>query len=231
MKHLIFVSVAAGFFSGTSISANAQAAVNSVADTRAINKSPQFIEGIEIRPETSIPPRPPLAASSKDKNTAAARLSARNEASAIEQCSSLQFKYAQLLNMDVEAVTNIELYSFMEKWWGTPYRYGGATKDGIDCSAYSGTLVHDVYGMILSRTARSQYAECEKIKKKYLQEGDLVFFKNRRAISHVGIYLGNGYFTHASTSNGVIISSLDEAYYSKRYAGGGRIALPSRSSE
>ncbi|MBK7374345.1 MAG: C40 family peptidase [Chitinophagaceae bacterium] len=165
MKHLIFVSVAAGFFSGTSISANAQAAVNSVADTRAINKSPQFIEGIEIRPETSIPPRPPLAASSKDKNTAAARLSARNEASAIEQCSSLQFKYAQLLNMDVEAVTNIELYSFMEKWWGTPYRYGGATKDGIDCSAYSGTLVHDVYGMILSRTARSQYAECEKIKR------------------------------------------------------------------
>ena len=50
-------------------------------------------------------------------------------------------------------------------------------------------------------------------------------------ISHVGIYLGNGYFTHASTSNGVIISSLDEAYYSKRYAGGGRIAVPSRSSE
>jgi len=231
MKHLIFVSVAAGLFSGTSISANAQAVVNSMADAKVITRSPQFIEGIEIRPETTVSPRPPFAAKQQEKNTVPFRISSRNEVSSIEQCSSLQFKYAQLLNMEVEAVTNIELYNFIEKWWATPYRYGGATKDGIDCSAFTGTLVHDVYGMILSRTARSQYDECEKVKKKDLQEGDLVFFKNRRSISHVGIYLGNGYFTHASTTNGVIISSLDEAYYSKRYVGGGRITVPARSPE
>jgi lipoprotein Spr len=82
-----------------------------------------------------------------------------------------------------------------------------------------------VYGTVLSRTARSQYQECDKIKKENLREGDLVFFKTHRGVSHVGVYLANGYFTHASTSNGVMISSLDEEYYSKRYIGGGRIAV------
>lgn len=233
MKHLLFVSVAVGIFSGTSISAKAQVAVNSMAsgDAKAAKKSPQFIEGIEIRQETPVSARTPFATKPQNKNTVTAPASPGNDASAIEQCSSLQFKYAQLLNMDVEMATNTDLYGFIEKWWATPYRYGGAAKDGIDCSAYSGTLVHDVYGIVLSRTARSQYDECEKVKKKDLREGDLVFFKTRRGVSHVGIYLGNGYFTHASTSSGVIISSLDETYYSKRYIGGGRIATMARSSE
>ena len=221
MKHLFFVSVALGIFSGTTISATAQSSVKSKRSNHRIasKKSVKFIEGIEIRPETTAATQTFIST----KNNEEVPVTGSNDPSAIEECSALQFKFAQLLNRDVEAITNTELYNFIEKWWATPYHYGGATKDGIDCSAYSGTLVHDVYGTVLSRTARSQYQECEKVKKENLREGDLVFFKTRRGVSHVGVYLGNGYFTHASTSNGVIISSLDENYYSKKYIGGGRI--------
>ncbi len=221
MKHLFFVSVALGIFSGTTISATAQSSVKSKRSNHrtASKKTVKFIEGIEIRPETKAATQTFISV----KNNEEAPVTVSNEPSSIEECSALQFKYAQLLNMDVEALTNNELYLFIEKWWATPYRYGGATKDGIDCSAYSGTLVHDVYGTVLSRTARSQYQECEKVKKKDLREGDLVFFKTRRSVSHVGVYLANGYFTHASTSSGVMISRLDEDYYNKKYIGGGRI--------
>lgn len=223
MKHLLFVSVALGIFSGTSLSATAQKSVKSKRAKQRIaaKKSTKFIEDIEIRPQSTTAGLQPIST----KNTEQAPVIEKNEVSAIETCSYLQFKYAQLLNMDVEAAANTELYCFIEKWWAIPYRYGGATKDGIDCSAYSGTLVHDVYGTVLSRTARSQYQECEKIRKENLREGDLVFFKTRRGVSHVGVYLANGYFTHASTSSGVMISNLDEDYYRKKYIGAGRISI------
>ena len=232
MKHLIFVSVALGIFSGTSLQGKAQTAVNSVVsgEGKSVKKSPQFIEDIEIRPLTGVSTKTPVVISANLISVSQPAPS-RNSGSDIETFTSIQFKYAQLLDMEVESVTNSALYAFIEKWWSTPYQYGGATKDGIDCSAYVGTLVHDVYGLVLSRTARSQYAECEKVKKNHLREGDLVFFKTRRSVSHVGVYLGNGYFTHASTSNGVIISRLDDAYYAKKYIGGGRIAAAGKVSE
>jgi lipoprotein Spr len=59
-----------------------------------------------------------------------------------------------------------------------------------------------------------------------MQQGDLVFFKTGRGVSHVGLYLGNGYFTHASTSIGVTISNLSETYWTKKFIGGGRITVP-----
>lgn len=226
MKHLIFVSVAVGIFSGTSITAQKRTGSLRAKDAVAENKQVKFIEGIEIKPETTVAALPSI-----DTKTPLNKHGEQSvaEGSAIEQCTSLQFKYAQLLNVEVESVTNVELYDFIEKWWATPYRYGGATRDGIDCSAYSSTLIHDIYGITLSRTARSQYEECYKIKKDELQQGDLVFFRTRKGVSHVGVYLGNGFFTHASTSNGVIISSLNEEYYNKRYLGGGRV--PAKANE
>ncbi len=195
MKNLFFVSVALGIFSGTSLTANAQTSVNMEAISAVAKKSPRNIKAGE------------------------------NEVAAIEHASAIQFKYAQLLNVEVESITNYSLFNFIEDWWGTNYRYGGATKKGIDCSAYSGTLLHTVYGFVAARTAREQYELCEKIERDNLQEGDLVFFNTKRGVSHVGVYLRNGYFTHASTGQGVTISSLDETYYSKRYLGGGRVKL------
>ena len=221
MKNFFLVSVAIGIFSGTTLTAKAQPSVNieQVNDNMVPKKSTKFIEGIEFKTSAAIAVKP-VEISSKKSETK------NEESAAIESFSSLQFKFAQLLDVDVEAVTNLILLKEIEKWLGTRYRYGGATNKGIDCSAYTGTLVHNVYGLILPRTARDQYADCIKLDKEQLQQGDLVFFNTRGGISHVGFYLGNGYFTHASTSIGVTISNLSETYWSKKFVRGGRLTVP-----
>lgn len=210
MKNLFLVSVAIGIFSGTTLPAKAQPAVNmeQVNADAVHKKSVNFIEGIEIR-------QPSVAANETSKLS--------GETNAIEAFTALQFKYAQLMDVEVETISNLPLFKTIEKWLGTRYRYGGATEKGIDCSAYAATIVHTVYGLVLPRTAREQFADCIRLEQSELLEGDLVFFNTRGGISHVGIYLGNGYFTHASTSIGVTINNLSEAYWSKKFISGGRL--------
>lgn len=221
MPNLFFVTVAIGIFSATSLTAKAQPSVNleRLNSTAQSNPTRKFIESIEINTTTS-----PLNAS----EVSGAENNKVEEVSAIENCNSLQFKYAMLLDIDVENLSNITLLSEIEKWWATNYRYGGTTKKGIDCSAYTGTLLASVYGITAPRTSREQYAESEKIDKENLKQGDLVFFntssRKRGGVNHVGVYLGNGYFTHAGTSTGVTISNLSDSYWSSRYINGGRIS-------
>ena len=145
---------------------------------------------------------------------------------ATEECSSIQFKYALLLDREVESITNSKFFESVEYWWGTRYRYGGTTKYGIDCSSYTGHVYESAFNFKLPRTAREQYAMCVKVNRFNLREGDLVFFNTRGGVSHVGIYISDGYFTHSSSSSGVTISNLDEAYYSRKYIGGGRVIAP-----
>jgi hypothetical protein len=142
--------------------------------------------------------------------------------SAIEKLSAIQFKYAMMMNVDVESLKNLSLLGFIDNWFGTRYHLGGTTKRGIDCSALTGALLLAVYGFNMPRTAREQYDATEHIDKDNLKEGDLVFFNTHGGISHVGVYLENDYFVHAST-HGVKISSLDDHYYSKRFICGGRV--------
>ncbi len=139
-----------------------------------------------------------------------------------EQCTQLQFKFALMLNREVESLTNVQLFSFIDEWWATKYRYGGTSKKGIDCSAFTGLLMSSVFAFKLPRTAREQYSIAEKIKKDDLIEGDLVFFNTTGGVSHVGYYLGEGYFVHASSSKGVTINNLDQSYFSHKFIGGGR---------
>lgn len=233
MKHLFFVAVAIGIFPGTLISAKAQHSVNTVKSGNNIpaKKSTQFIEGIEIKRDATasndadmwaVPVKKTLPVTTV--NTKAAVIATSNNAAAtIESSSALQFKYAQLLDMEVETITNVKLFTAIEDWWATRYRYGGTTKKGIDCSAFTGALMSEAFGLSLPRTARAQYAQCDKIAKENLAEGDLVFFNTRGGVSHVGVYLGNGYFVHSSVHSGVTINSLNDDYYSRKYIGGGKI--------
>ena len=229
MKNFFLVSVAIGFFSGTTLTIQAQPSVNmeQVNNGAGQKRSVKFIDGIEIKATTATPvDKPVKAATVTTAANTSTTISSNTETATIESFNTIQFKYAQLLDTDVETITNLTLFSEIEKWWGTRYRYGGATKDGIDCSAYAGTIVHSVYGIVLPRTSRDQYEGCIKLEKEEMQQGDLVFFKTGRSISHVGIYLGNGYFTHASTSIGVTISNLSETYWTNKFVGGGRIQVP-----
>ncbi len=116
----------------------------------------------------------------------------------------------------------------LAKYIKVPYKYGGETKSGIDCSAFTQQVYRNSLNVNLPRTAREQYKVGERIRKMSdLKFGDLVYF-NTSAIhypGHVGIYLGNKLFVHASASKGVIVSSLENAYFSNRFIGATRIKV------
>ena len=231
MKHLFFVAVATGIFSGTTISVKAQTNVNieRFADRAQPKKSLKFIEGIEMVPEATANSVIIVTENSPSTQATSTKSSTTNSAfqANIEGCKSLQFKYALMMDCDVESITNAALYSFINDWWATRYKYGGSDRSGIDCSAFTGKLLADVYGITIPRTAKEQFDNCAKVATEDLAEGDLVFFNTRGGISHVGLYLGNKYFVHSSVHNGVTISSLSDDYYGKKFISGGRIQPPS----
>lgn len=141
----------------------------------------------------------------------------------IEHVPPLLFRYAVLMNVEVEKLSNRKLIEHIHQWWGVPYRIGGSSTAGIDCSAFTQVLASATYGVKLPRTSQEQANICVEISKDQLKEGDLVFFKTGRGISHVGLYLSNNKFVHASTSAGVVISDLNELYWDKRFVKAGRI--------
>lgn len=113
--------------------------------------------------------------------------------------------------------TRVLLRAAERNWRGTPYRYGGTTRDGIDCSAFVQAVYGDVFGIDLPRATAEQVHEGKMINRRDLRPGDLVFFKTRPRTRHVGIYLGEGEFAHASTSQGVMVSRLDDYYWRTRF--------------
>ena len=138
---------------------------------------------------------------------------------------SLQSKYAALLRVLPETICNLSLYHFIDEWYGVRYRFGGTTKNGIDCSAFMQKLYEQVFGMNLLRTAFDQFSMSNLIwRREQCKEGDLIFFNTRGSrVSHVGLYLANNFFVHASSSHGIMISSLDDTYWQKKFACAGRV--------
>jgi cell wall-associated NlpC family hydrolase len=107
---------------------------------------------------------------------------------------------------------------------GAPYKYGGAGPDAFDCSGLV-TFAHRQIGVAVPRTAAQQFAAATPVKRGELRPGDLVFFRlESRNVSHVGIYAGDGRFVHAPQRGGnVRVASLDEEYFRRSFAGGGRL--------
>jgi lipoprotein Spr len=181
-----------------------------------------FIEDISINHDAS-------PASLKSTNSTSSLLVKKDAVaynSSLELLSSIQFKYAIQLNVPVETLTNTSLYNLIDEWLHTPYRYGGTSKRGIDCSAFVQTLMLGAFTIQLPRIAREQHHLTSPISAHELREGDLVFFNTRGGVSHVGVYLHNNKFVHASTSNGVMISDLNDDYWRRKFIGAGRVLQP-----
>ncbi|MDO4461660.1 MAG: C40 family peptidase [Bacteroidia bacterium] len=132
------------------------------------------------------------------------------------------------LGVKVTSSDNQKLYFTAASWIGTPYKYGGLTRGGVDCSGFTYTIYKEVFGKTLARQSKDMLTtNCKKTDKKNLKEGDLVFFrtdgKRSSEPNHVGVYLKEGKFIHASSSKGVVVSDLATDYYIKTYISGGKV--------
>jgi NlpC/P60 family len=211
MIKLLFVTVALSVFTVSPITTKAQIYSNFKSDNNTLNVNDLYPSNLPLA-NLPAPTVKPVVNKFPVSNFIAT-----------EECVAIQFKFSQLLNREVETITDLNLFGFIEDWWATRYRYGGTTRNGIDCSSYTGKLIQAAYGFTLPRTAHEQYAVSMKVNRYDLEEGDLVFFNTRGGVSHVGVYLSDGYFTHSSSSKGVTINNLDESYYSRKFIGGGRV--------
>ena len=118
-----------------------------------------------------------------------------------------------------DAMSNLkskQLYRFITDWTGVKYRFGGLDKNGIDCSGFAYLLEKEIYGVTLPRISRDQANFARKKNYGALDEGDLVFFSfGGSDVDHVGVYLNNGFFVHASTTRGVIVDDLNLPAYQR----------------
>ncbi len=145
----------------------------------------------------------------------------------IEQFKTLWLSYVDEDNLTVGGLKKQPIMDAIMDWLGTPYRFGGVSKSGIDCSAFTQRIFLSSQNLLLPRIARYQFTSGTRVKRSQLQFGDMVFFHTYSYAfpSHVGIYLGDNLFAHAGSRYGVTISSLENTYYKKRFIGGTRIIL------
>ncbi|RZK43220.1 MAG: hydrolase [Pedobacter sp.] len=109
---------------------------------------------------------------------------------------------------------NKQLYRFITDWTGVKYKLGGLDKSGIDCSGFALILEKEIYGLTLPRRSRDQALAVKKKDMSNLKEGDLIFFAfGGNEVDHVGVYLRDGFFVHASTTRGVIVDDLSLPIY------------------
>ncbi len=109
----------------------------------------------------------------------------------------------------------------VNSYLGVPYKHGGTTRSGFDCSGFTAAVYNEVYGIRLKRTTDAMWKEGVPVSLSAARPGDLVFFKGSSfgTIGHVGIYMGRTRFVHSASSSGVIYSNLKETYYARRFVG------------
>lgn len=112
------------------------------------------------------------------------------------------------------ALKSRDLYRFITEWTGVKYKFGGIDKNGIDCSGFALLLEKNIYGLALPRRSKDQAEAIKNKNKNNLEEGDLIFFSfGGNEVDHVGVYLNNNFFVHASTTRGVVVDDLNLPVY------------------
>ena len=141
-----------------------------------------------------------------------------------EESISTINKYEVKWGVDLPDDADTNLIKEIDSWLGVPYKYGGKDKSGTDCSGMVYSIYNNVYGFSLNRSAYDIIQNVKKVPIEEAKFGDIVFFKiNKNRVSHVGIYLGDKKFIHASSQLGVRIDSLEMPYYRDRFYMAGRI--------
>jgi len=189
--------------------------VNNLTPTKVVSNTKSLISNEEIIRSRMVTKTSPTVVTAKKEEPSMAS----------NMLDWVKDKYSSMIDVMPNQISNVMLYRFIDEWYGVKYRMGGTTKKGVDCSAFVQHLYQYVFGYDILRTACLQFSEAKRISKDELKEGDLVFFRvNTSRISHVGVYLRNNFFVHSASSKGVSIANLSNAYWSKYFAGGGRIA-------
>lgn len=174
---------------------------------RSANLSSNKIIKVPEKPKQEAEIQPNAANSSKSKKTSAKTKTPNRGGSGLSKAPAGSRK----------------IISHAYKYLGRPYIWGASGPGAFDCSGFT-SYVYRVFGVSLPHNAASQFGHGQAVRKGNLSSGDLVFFNTSGGISHVGLYIGNGRFIHAANSRtGVIVSSLSEGYYLKRFVGARRI--------
>lgn len=134
-------------------------------------------------------------------------------------------EYSSKLGVKLTRDCDQTLILTITDWIGTPYCRGGFSKSGIDCSGFVSKIYGEVYGIELTHSSASMISQMkQRVKKKDLQMGDILFFRiHGKRISHVGLYIGENRFIHASPSRGIVIDDLRQPYYERTYYTAGRV--------
>lgn len=145
--------------------------------------------------------------------------------STIYNDSILHYTFCEF-DVELDSCSYSPLYNELTSWIGTKYKYAGNSNKGVDCSGFVKRVYKKTYNIKLLGGSRHIYTQTQPLEIENLEQGDLVFFKiNKPSISHIGIYLKDGYFIHASVKSGVTINNLNESYYKKYFYTGGKFTL------
>lgn len=126
------------------------------------------------------------------------------------------------LGIKLDQYQDVNYYREVSNWLGVPYKFGGNTRSGTDCSGLVTVVYEVIFGKKLPRQSAQQKEQSKPVENRKLQPGDLYFFNTSgKGVSHVGMHLSEGYFIHSSVQKGVIVSNLREAYYAKNFVGYG----------
>ena len=147
----------------------------------------------------------------------------------IDEMSELKRKHERIAKSGTaiekkSAAIEKKLLTSYSKWKGTKYQWGGDSKNGLDCSALTRRVYREVYDHELPRVSYDQVKTGKKVSSKELRAGDIVYFKPKKEGSHTAVYVGNNLFINASSSKGVVISSLKSPYWKNTFEYGVRVS-------
>lgn len=188
--------------------------------------SPRFRTRTAPRSVEQKPPseKPRFSSKEKEAETERREDDKKVDSTEVENIKAGKRDFRKEKNAAIKPLDQSKMMREISKYMGTPYVPGGTTKDGMDCSGYTMVVYKNAMNINLPRSSAEQFKVGRAVSYAELKFGDLVFFNTTgESASHVGIYLGDDLFAHASVSLGVTISSLQSSYYQKRFEGARRI--------